>query len=114
MKILDRSFDAAGNHHCSRMPANLIECNYLIVKVIDHNFSLHPNGMVAALDVSPQLLLGSSNVEFWIAFDLLNEFVVALDRRVVTKHIQYETLLNCLFQRCAVKWAVLDLPANLK
>ncbi len=63
--------------------------------------------MVVALDVATQLLLRALRIELRIAFDLLDQLVVALDRRVVLEHVEDEAFLDRLLHRVAVKGAVL-------
>ena len=104
--VLDRSFDAAGDHHRTRLPADLAEPQHLFVEVVHHDLGLEPDGMFVTLDVATQLLPGALGVELGIRLDLLDELVVALDRRVVPQHVQDEALLDRLLHGVAVEGAV--------
>ena len=81
--VLDGPLDAAGDHHRPRLAADLVERDHLLVEVVDHDLGLEPDGVVVALDVAAQLLLRPLGVELRVALDLLDQLVVALDRRVV-------------------------------
>ena len=67
-----------------------------------------------SLDVATQLLAGPFDVELGIVLHRLGELVVALDRRVVAKHVQDETLLDRLFHAVGVKGVVLDRAVVLR
>ena len=55
--VLDRPLDPARHHHRPRLAADLVEGEDLVGEVIDHDLGLKPDGVVVALDVSPELLL---------------------------------------------------------
>ena len=113
VEVLDRSLDAAGDDHRPRLAADLAEADDLVVEVVDHDLGLQPDGMVVALDVAAELLLRPLDVELRVAFDCLDEAVVALDRRVVAQHVEDEALLDRLLHRVAVEGAVLDRALRL-
>ena len=92
-------------------PPILLERQHLLVEVVDHDLGLEADGVVVALDVAAQLLLGPLGVELRVALDRLDQLVVALDRRVVLEHVQDEALLDRLLHRVAVEGPVLDLAA---
>ena len=109
VEVLDRPLDAAGHDHRPRLAADLVQREHLLVEVVDHDLGLEPDGVVVALDVAAQLLLRPLGVELRVALDLLDQLVVALDRRVVLQHVQDEALLDGLLHRVAVERPVLDL-----
>ena len=83
MEVLDRPLDAAGDDHRPGLAADLVQREHLLVEVVDHDLGLEPDGVVVALDVAAQLLLGPLGVELRVVFDRLDQLVVAVDRRVV-------------------------------
>jgi len=48
--------------------------------MVHHDLRLEPDRVVVALDVFAQFFLGLLGVELRIVFDLLDQFVVAVDR----------------------------------
>ena len=105
VEVLDGALDAARHHHRPRLAADLVQAEHLLVEVVDHDLGLEPDRVVVALDVAAQLLLRALGVELGVALDLLDELVVALDRRVVLEHVQDEALLDGLLHRVAVERA---------
>ena len=83
MVILNRALDATCHYHRASLATDLVERQHLFVEVVHHDLGLEPDGIIVALDVAAQLLPGALGVELGILLDLLDELVVALDRRVV-------------------------------
>lgn len=81
------------------------------MKVVDHDLGLQPDGVVVALDVLAELLLGLLRVELRIAFDRLDQLVVTGDRRVALQHVEDEAFLDGMLHRVAVEGVVLGLAA---
>ena len=98
------------HHHGPRLAADLVQRDHLLVEVVHHDLGLEPDGMVVALHIAAQLLLRLLGVELRVALDLLDQPVVAVDRRVVLEHVEDEALLDRLLHRVAVEGPVLDLP----
>ena len=111
--VLNRARDAVGHHHRAGLAADLVERHHLVVEVVHHDLGLELDGLLVALDVTAQLLLGAFRVELGIPLDRLDELVVARDRRVRPQHVQDEALLDRLLHGVAVKRAVLPLPARV-
>ena len=114
VEVLDGPLDAAGHHHRPRLPADLVQRQHLLVEVVHHDLGLEPDGVVVALDVAAQLLLRPLGVELRVVLDLLDQLVVAVDRRVVLEHVEDEALLDRLLHRVAVEGPVLDLAVGLR
>ena len=83
VEILDGPLDAAGHHHRPRLAADLVQGEHLLVEVIHHDLGLEADRVVVALDVAAQLLLRPLGVELGVAFDGLDQPVIAVHRRVV-------------------------------
>ena len=109
--ILDRALDAAGHHHRPGLAADLVERQHLFAEVVHHDLGLDLDGMFVAFHVAAQLFPGALGIELGIPLDLLDELVVARDRRVVPQHVQDEALLDRLLHGVAVEGAVPGLPA---
>ena len=107
--ILDCPLDPAGDHHGPRLTANFPLANHLFVKVIDHDFGFEPDGIFVGFDIPAQFLLRSAGIELRITLDLLDQLVIAHDRRVVLQYIQDKSFLDGLFHGVAMEWAVFDL-----
>ncbi len=112
VEILDGPLDAAGDHHGPRLAADLAGRQHLLVEVVDHDLGLEPDGVVVALDVAAQLLLGLLGVELRVVLGLLDQLVVAVHRRVALEHIEDEAFLDRLLHRVAVEGPVLNLPPS--
>ena len=112
--VRDGAVHTAGDHHRPGLAADLVEGEHLVVEVIDHDLGLEPDGVLVALDVPAQLLLGPLGVELRVALDLLGQLVVARDRRVDLEYVEDEALLDGLLHRVAVEGPVLDDPAHLE
>ena len=108
MEVLDRALDPVGDDHRPGFAADLAMGQHLRMEVIHHDLRLEADRVVISLDVAPQLLAGPFRVELGVVLHPLGELVVALDRRVVTQHIQDEPLLDRLFHAVGVKGVMLD------
>ena len=113
MVVLNRARDAAGHHHRAGLAADLVERQHLVVEVVHHDLGLELDGLLVALDVAAQLLLGAFRVELGIPLNRLDKLVVARDRRVGPQHVQDEAFLDGLLHGVAVERAVLPLPARV-
>jgi len=58
--------------------------------VIHHDLGFEADGVIVALHIAPQLLLGALGVELRIALHLLHQLVVAVDRRVALQDVENE------------------------
>ena len=101
-----------GDHHRSRLSADLLEADHLLVEVVDHDLGLQPDGVAVTLDVMAQLLVGASDVELWIGIDGLRPAVVAVDRRVALQHVEDEALLDGLLHGVAVEGPCFVSPSS--
>ena len=108
MEILDRALDAIADHHSPRLSADLTRGDDLLMEVVNHDLALQPDRMVVALHIPPQLLLGLLSIELRIAFDLGNQLVVAVHRRVGLEHIEDEPFIHRLLHRVAMEGPMLD------
>ena len=108
-----RALDTAGDDHRPGLAADLVQRQHVVVEVVDHDLGLEPDRVVVVLDVAAELLVGLARVELGVAFDRLDELVVAVDRRVVGEHVQDEALLDRLLHRVAVERPVLGLAVRL-
>jgi hypothetical protein len=86
--MLDRALDPVGHHHGPRLPADLVEREVLLEEVVDHDLRLEPDGVIVALDVTPELLPRALGVELRVALHGLDQLGVAVDRRVVAEHVE--------------------------
>ena len=112
--VLDRPGYAAGHDHCPGPAAYLPESRHLLVKVVHHDLGLEPDGVVVALNVAPQLLLGLARVELGVRLDGLHQPVVAVHGGVRPEHVQDEPLLDSLLHGVAVEGEMPDLAVALR
>ena len=76
--------------------------------------ALKTDSVVMALDEATQLLLRLIDVELRILLHRLGELVVALHRRVMSKHLQNESFLDCLFHGISVESVGPDRAVRLR
>ena len=70
--------------------------------------------VVVAFHIATQLLLRALGVVGRIVIHLLDQLVVAVDRRVVLEDIEDEALLHRLFHGVTVEWVVLHGAVGLR
>ena len=108
MKILDGALNAIGDHHRSRLAADLVLREDLLVEVIHHDLGLEANGVIVPLDKSTQLALRLPGVELRVVLDGLGKSEIALNRRVVLQHVHDEAFLDGLLHGVAMERVVPD------
>ena len=106
--ILNGPLDPGGDDHGPRLAADLVQCQHLLVEMIDHDLGFQPDRMVVALDIMAQLLGRALGIELRVGINGLDQPVVTVDRRVVAQHVQDEPLLDRLLHRVTVKRPMLD------
>jgi len=79
--VLDGTLDAVRDDHRTCLATDLVECEHLLVEVVNHDLSLEPDGVVVALDVAPQLSPCPLGVVIGVVHFRLMSAVVALDGR---------------------------------
>ena len=114
VEVLDRAFDAVGDHHRPRPAVDLALSDDLLVKVVDHDLGLEPDRVLVPLHVEPELLTGLVDVELRVVLHGLGQLVVALDRRIVLEHVQDEPLLDRLLHAVVVERQMTDRAVALR
>src|SRR6266851_1767924 len=92
LEVGDCSLDTRGHDHGACLSADLFECDYLLVEMVDHNLGLEPDSMLVAFDVPPQLFLGPFSIKFGVVRRCLNKAVIAVNGGVVFENVQNESL----------------------
>ena len=100
--------NTGGYYHCAGLTADFPLGNDLFMEMLHHHGSLFPDGIAIALHKAAKFFLRTLLIKHRIIFNCFHQFVEAVDRGIVLKHIQNKALLNCLLHRIHVEWPVLD------
>ena len=111
--VVDGALDAAGDDHCTRLTAYLLQTGQLLMEVVHHDLRLEADRVLVVLHVAAQLLAGATYVELRVSLDRFDQPVVAVDRRVVRQHVNDEALLDRLLHRVGMERQVLSVAALL-
>ena len=70
--VVDGALDAAGDDHCTRLTAYLLQTGQLLMEVVHHDLRLEADRVLVVLHVAAQLLAGATYVELRVSFDRLD------------------------------------------
>jgi len=96
MEVLNGPLNTAAHDHRPSLSTNLIQGNNLFMEMVHHDLRFKADRMVVAFDILAKFLASLLRIEFGVAFNRLDQFVVAIHGRVALEHIQDKALVNRL------------------